>query len=682
MIIISYVVTSLFGAFLLFQIQPMVGKSLLPWFGGAPLVWTTCMMFFQALLLGGYAYAHLVINRLPRRRQPFVHLVVLAAGIAFGRVLPAPVWAPTGVEQPALHLLLILAANVAVPFFALSATQPLLQSWFHGIYPNRSPYPLYAVSNTGSLLAVMTYPFLFEPLLPLPRQETLWFVAFLAFCGGCALCGIGFWRYRKRTSSAPPAAVVPAGSPPEAGGRLWAWLGFSACGSALLLTTTDQASQDIAATPLFWVMPLGLYLVSFIICFARDSFYRRGFWLKALPAAVLLLAAERLTDGAPTFDLVVYGVTLFIGCMVCHGELARLRPDAGQLTRFYFALSVGGAAGGLFTALIAPLIFPGLWEFALCWVALCSLVLLLSYREGQLAIPTREARLRLAAHSLAWVVAAGILTSDVVVDRRGTEQTFRNFFGRLAVTRNPRKRCLYHGMIQHGCQWRDPALAMEPTTYYGPDSGVGVGTRALRRIRPGAPLRMGVVGLGIGTSAAWGEAGDTVRFYELDPAVVTVAKDRFSYLENAEAKVRIVIGDARISLEREVAAGDAPLDLLVLDAFSGDAIPIHLLTREAFDTYWRRLSPGGILAIHISNQHFNLEPLVLGLSRGAGKAALHLETEEDAARLTYASTWVIVTGNPEAVGAVRALGYDRPWPREHAEPIVFTDQFSNLLSLL
>jgi hypothetical protein len=347
---------------------------------------------------------------------------------------------------------------------------------------------------------------------------------------------------------------------------------------------------------------------------------------------------------------------------------------------------VGGLVGGLSVAIIAPQVFLGMWEYPLCWLVLMSLVLKRLYTEANRAIHERRTPLGLAAFGLGWVIAAAVFFADIVLDHRDAEAVYRNFFGRLAISKKRDKLCLYHGRIQHGCQWSDPERAREPTTYYGLNSGVGLAVRVMRESRErenSAGLHIGVVGLGIGTSATFGKAGDTIRFFELDPMVAKIAKDRFTYLGQSEADVAISIGDARVALERENGHRDHErFDVLVLDAFSGDAIPLHLLTREAFALYWRRLKKDGILAVHISNHYFDLEPLLLGHAAERSKEALLIYTEESASKLIYDSTWVILTGNEKAAKTIRDLGHAEEWPDDLKDPIVFTDQHSNLLELL
>jgi len=684
--VLVFVLTSFLSAVLLFQVEPLIGKSLLPWFGGSSAVWTLCLMFFQALVLCGYAYAHFLATKLNGRAQVLVHVVVLGAGLATARVLPDASWVPSGAEHPTIHLLMILAVSVGPSFFALSTTAPLLQSWFHRRYPGRSPYPLYAVSNAGSILAVFSYPFLIEPLLSLGTQETVWFAGFVLFVIGCLVSSLGTWAKER----APIRDEVPREDDERpAGSRarpLGIWIGLSALGSLLLLSTTTQISQDVAASPLFWVVPLGLYLTSFVICFAGDRWYHRRLWLGLLPLAALGVAAQLLFANLlpVTAQLTIHAATLFTGCMVCHGELARARPDASRLTGYYLAISVGGVLGGVFVALLAPLIFPGLWEFALGWLGLYTLVLVLLGQDTDLGVRRRFSVIRVLLGA-GWLAAAICFMANMVFDHRDATVTSRGFYGPLAVSAKRDWKCLYNGRIRHGCQWTDAERSFEPTTYYGPGSGVGVAVEVLRErdsAGQGRSLRMAVIGLGVGTCATWTEEGDSLRFYEIDQEVVRLAREQFTYLRDASSSTEVVVRDGRLALEREDETGDPRYDLLVLDAFLGDAVPLHLLTREAFEIYFRRLKPGGALAAHISNRHVDLKPLLRGITGEMGLEALLVRTGEDLKAMTYESTWVIVTESGSVADALRDSGEVDPWGEDPSPPVVFTDQHSNLLELL
>ena len=684
---IVFFTAALVSAFLLFLMQPMMGKFLLPWFGGTPLVWTVCMMFFQTHLLLGYAYAHRLSTRLPPKLAAGIHCAVLVAGWLFARFLPGVEEAPNGAEWPVGPLLQILFTNVSVPFFALSTTAPLLQHWFSRRYPERSPYRLYAVSNIGSLSAVLLYPFVFEPSFSLVTQETIFGSGYIAF--GITAAGAMFLGRRSGTSAGAAGSV--SSSPEERFCAPWApsgWILLSGLGVMLLLSTTEQISRNVAVSSLFWMIPLCIYLLSFVFCFSDARCFRDAVWSYASVGAVGLTAVQIFfAHSWPVWaQLSAYGVSLLVGCIVCHGVLYRLRPSADRLTSFYLYVALGGALGGIFSGVVAPLIFPDMWEFPLTWAALAAYLLIRALREssGEL-FWSPERKRRIAALCIAALTASVCFFSDVLLDQRDASVSVRSFFGRLAVSKTATQICLYHGTIRHGCQWRDEARRRLPTTYFGPHSGVGVAVRALRlrqeKRGDEVTLNLGVVGLGIGTSAAWTEKGDRLRFFEIDPVVDELARTYFSYLEDAPAPVDVVLGDARLSLYREDKRGDTPLyDALVIDAFSGDAIPLHLLTREALSLYRRRLAKDGILALHISNRYLNLKPLVFGLADDARISAMLLDTDNVMEELLYGSTWVLLTADSETENIVRALARveDRP-----SDPtLIFTDQSSNLLDLL
>ena len=665
-----------------------MGKALLPWFGGTPLVWTTCMMFFQAILLLGYAYAHLIINTLRPKHQWLVHLSFLFLGLFFAELLPGPEYAPTGDTPPARHLLWILTVHVSLPFFVLSGTAPLVQVWFKERFPTRSPYPLYAVSNAGSLLGVLSYPFVVEPLFTLSTQSAVWRWGYLLFAAGLGTAGYLTVRVvgRRQASAGPELPPAPADvelEDPPADRTMFKWISLSLCGSVLLLATTDQISQDVAASPLFWVVPLCLYLLSFILCFAEERLYHRALWLSLLPVAVVAVCALLFLGGGwpVSVQLGIYAATLFIGCMTAHGELARLKPATDRLSRYYLAVSIGGVLGGLFVAVVSPLLFPDMWEYTLGWIALYTVVIKQRYAEAGFAFFKGRARLFWILFGAGWLAAAALFVTDVIFDHREAFVMRRSFFGRVAVYENRQKRCLYHGRIRHGCQWSDPNRAMDATTYYGPDSGINIAYHLYKAQHPKIPLRIGVIGLGIGTAAIFGDKGDTLRFFELDEEVVTVANRYFTYLKGAAAHTDVVTGDGRLSLEREKRDNVPRYDILVLDAFAGDAVPLHLLTREAFALYWNRLKPNGVLVANISNRHVRLEPLMLGLAGAFEKKVVLVEGKDDWGNMFYCNSWIIMTQNDGILDRIAEDGLDTPWPEKRSTPILFEDHYSNLLAL-
>ncbi len=703
----AYAVTIFTGAFLLFSVQPLIGRFILPWFGGAPGVWATCLLFFQTVLLAGYAYAHLSARRLRWRAQAVVHLVLVALALALLPITPRPNWQPSGQGQPMRDILALLCATVGVPFFILSATGPLLQHWFCGAHPGRSPYRLYALSNLGSLLALLSYPFLIEPNFTRQAQARLWSAGLLIYGLSSVICAIRVWRLASASPdcgsvTAAPEATASATSSANAmsdpltalNGRIFTgafWLALPACASALLLATTNKLCQDVAVVPFLWIGPLALYLLSFIICFDRPGWYRRPLFALLLSAALGAICWA-LFKGAswPLWkQLVVYGGGLFICCMVCHGELYRLRPEPGRLTSFYLLIAAGGALGSALVAIVAPLVFTNFFELhcALFGCALLLILIFLAQGTGLLPGPAR-ALPPLARYPFFTVLAIALaalitaLWTHARSSRKDAVYESRNFFGVLRIKEYQRQdsnehyRLLQHGRITHGLQFCAPERRFWPTSYYGEDSGVGLALRAL----PAAPRHLGLVGLGTGTLASYARPGDKVRVYELNPAVHALATTWFSYLRQCQGEVRVVLGDARLSMEAEP---PQQFDLLALDAFSSDAIPVHLLTREAFTLYGRHVKSDGIIAVHISNHFLDLEPVVMNLARACNYQAALVDYEEaDASWWLYSSSWILLTHDPKiletpAIAAAAAV----PKTNLFNAPL-WTDDFASLFRIL
>jgi hypothetical protein len=711
---VFFAATIFLSAFLLFQVQPLIGRFVLPWFGGSPAVWTTCMLLFQVLLLAGYAYAHFAATRLSRRAQGLTHLALLIVSTVMLPIVPSPDWKPAGDESPTLRILLLLATTIGGPYFVLSTTGPLMQSWFAAAHPGRSPFRLYALSNVGSLLALLSYPLVFEPYMRLGTQAGMWTIGYVAFA---MLCGWNAVRHVRGStpavaggaSTAGAAVVATGGAPSEGGeprpasastGDRLLWLLLSAAASVLLLATTNQLSQDVAVTPLMWIVPLALYLVSFILTFDAPRWYvRRAFGpLLAVSAAAAWYVLERGTTVPIEWQWTVALVTLFAGCMVCHGELVRIKPQASQLTLFYLFISVGGSLGGVVTALVAPNLFSGYWEYQLGLAACCVLFGVAMIRDRRSA-PAPGGRMMLAVATVCGCVMLCSALGKQVWARDSAEiERERNFYGLLRVIdRNTPElgehRVMVHGRIIHGLQFSDATLRRRPTAYYGEESGVGLAIRlhpkvALldagpqidRRlescISPG--LRVGVVGLGAGTIAAYGRAGDHYRFYEINPDVIRSARERFCYLADSAATIEIVCGDARNVMERELEAGrPCRFDVLAIDAFNGDAVPMHLLTRECFRTYFAHLADDGLLALHLSNDVLDLAPVVLGLAAEAGYEVRAIHSTRDPKRGLNENDWVIVTRNRAFLDdpQVRAAEDRRPLTRR---PLVWTDDFGSI----
>ncbi len=706
----QYAAAVFLGAFLLFQVQPLLAKAILPWFGGSSAVWTTCMLFFQVLLLAGYLYAHLISTRLKPRAQVYLHLALLGASLAFLNILPSDAWRPSGEESPAPLILALLAANIGAPYLVLSATSPLLQAWFRGAGAGREPYRLYALSNAGSLLALLSYPFIFEPLLTLKYQAAGWAALYAVFAASCAWCGLSFLR-ASGGGAAPVQAAAAAGAGEVPGWRRRAlWVVLSACGSALLLATTNQLTQDVPAVPFLWLLPLGLYLLSFILCFDSPRWYSRPAWLSFLAFAcggVCYSLAQGVLVPLP-LQLLIYPLTLFIACMVCHGELARHKPAPEHLTGFYALVSAGGALGGALVAAGAPLLLNGPWEYHLSWLLLCAVVLVILAREEKILLRPGKYRLAPALLLLAFGGFCYGLYYNYAEETDSMLDMKRNFYGTLRIFHTEYSGgeilTLLHGQIDHGFQFfpGDPRRR-RPVSYYGAGTGVAISVIAMRRIAAAEKRRLhiGLVGLGAGIMAAWGHPGDRLTFYEINPLVVRFNTEYFSYINDSRSDIALVMGDARLSLERETVTAAArpkslgldrsvpgpasadrePLDLLVLDAFSGDSIPLHLLTREAFRTYFKRLRPGGALAVHVSNQFIDLEPLIHGLALDCGKKAAVIENWQDESKGVEASSWVLVTDNKRFLSDPLLRNEVIPWPK-NSRTLVFTDQYSNLFSLI
>ncbi len=680
----AFSLTIFWGAFLLFLVQPLIARFILPWFGGGPAVWTTCMLFFQLLLLGGYAYAHFSISRLTPRRQVITHLVLLTLAVALLPITPGDAWKPTDGSHAAGHILLLLLGCLGLPYLVLSATGPLLQAWFSKANPGVSPYRLYALSNVGSLLALLIYPFYLEPQLSRQAQADGWSWGLAIYAGLTAWCGLKVWKSAASDGETAKQAEVEA---PASAWRKLLWFALPACGVMLLLAITNKLCQDIAVVPFLWVLPLSLYLLSFIISFDSPRWYHRGFWIPLL--AVLLgmvlwnlYQAESHPDITPLATL--YLSTMFVACMVCHGEVYRLRPGASRLTGFYLSLSAGGAAGGLFVALVAPFVFPDYFELHLALFLTAALVLVVLRQDPTL--PFREGRARWAWAVPVFALAAlGYGLTDVATTSlRGSLSTTRGFYGVLKVNDNDSEIAgahhltLQHGATIHGLQYVDPEKRVEPSSYYTSTSGIG---RLLRAHKPGGGRRVGAIGLGCGTLAAWGRAGDTFRFYEINDDVARLATSTFTYLKDSKAKTELVMGDARLSMERET---DQRYDVIVLDAFSSDAIPVHLLTLEAFDHYQRHLKPDGAIVVHVSNRYLDLHPVVYRIADKIGFPAITIDDNDTAYEDAgfYGSDWIIMSRNQVLMQQPLLRDVTKETVEFPARIMYWTDERSDLLSIL
>lgn len=697
-----YAFTTFLSAFLLFQVQPLIGKYILPWFGGGSAVWTTTMLFFQVALIGGYAYAHFVSNRLAPRQQGLVHLVLLVLAIAALPIIPRESLRGGEADDPTWRILLVLSVAVGAPYLLLSSTAPLIQRWFTHDHPATSPYRLYALSNAGSLLALLSYPVLFEQFLGLRTQAWLWSGGYVAFVLVCGALAFGFIRGSGRHEAADALEPADAGPGVEVTAmRVAMWLLLPACASALLIATTNQLTQDVAAIPLLWVVPLSLYLVTFILCFGDDRAYRpsRDVFILALALAAGVYVMNKVGFEV-LWQVLLYSFALFMCCFALHGELVRLRPAARHLTAFYLAVSVGGALGGVFVALIAPVIFRGYWEYHLTLALTPALVLAAraldalghDVRAGPDIRGWSRRTLGLAGAGalLGIAVLAAFLVRDVRRAGRDVLARERNFYGSVRVFEfnrdipESRLVVMEHGRILHGFQYTAPEKRQLASAYYGLNSGVGVVLR--NYAKPDPELSVGVIGLGAGMLAAYAQPDDDWRFYEINPMVTRLAEEHFTYLEDARqrgAHLHVLHGDGRSVLQRQVDhGGQLAFDVLVLDAFSSDAIPVHLLTKEAFDLYWSVLKPDGVLAINISNRHVDLSPVVRAAAQRNGKEAHWVAGQAGDGEGVLASVWVLVTANRAFLDAPRVAPRLEPWPENGREPRLWTDDFSNVYSLM
>jgi len=753
---LPYALSIFSGAFLLFQVQPLIGKYILPWFGGGPGVWTTCLLFFQTLLLGGYAYAHFTSTRLKPKSQAILHLVLLGLSLAMLPVTPSDSWKPHVVGDPTWGILVVLFGTIGLPYFVLSSTGPLMQQWFSQTNPGVSPYRLYALSNVGSLLALLSYPIYFEVNFTRHTQGTLWSAGLAIFVVCCGFCA---WRLMRQAG--PVAAGAPAPSAPPASAAdedverpasvdKLLWVALPAIASILLLATTNKLCQEVAVIPFLWVLPLSLYLLTFIICFDHARWYNRGVFSALLVVGIVSIC-QLLPVGneAPIrAQIICYTATLFVACMVCHGEVYRLKPPPKQLTSYFLFISAGGALGGFLVAVVAPAVLNdyrelqlGLWLLTYALGVLCfrhrNRTLALGAAIGVLAVTLTYPWLRsyfddggtfwaecIALFHNQWFYVAGglaalmaclidfrqrtllaewrprmaslLMVISVAVGvvfvlqwrDRGTVQIIsssRNFYGTLKVfnyypfDEQDNYHLLLHGATTHGLQFQNPARSMLATSYYPDTSGVGLAINHL----PTGPRRLGLVGLGTGTLAVYGRDGDTLRIYEINQAVEQLAHTYFSHVDKSAAKVDIVMGDARLSMERELAEQRSPqFDLLALDAFSSDAIPVHLLTKEAFEIYLKEIKPDGVIAVHISNRYLNLRPVVEKLAENFGMGVVSISDDDQPNWWIYATTWMLVTKNKEflAQPAIRDAA-ENPETRKRPAPL-WTDDFTNLYSIL
>ncbi|MBU6381664.1 MAG: fused MFS/spermidine synthase [Proteobacteria bacterium] len=666
---LPYALTIFLSAFLLFLVQPLIAKQILPWFGGSASVWNTCMLFFQSLLLAGYAYADRSVQGLSAKRQVGLHAVLLALSLLSLPIIASEAWKPQGDEDPILQILGLLLATIGLPYVLLSTTTPLIQAWYWRSFRQAVPYRLFALSNAASLAALLGYPTLIEPFFGGRETAQIWSVAYAMFALLCVWVGLKSLRQTEPSASITPSEQTGSAPQPALSVRL-AWVLLSALGSATLLAVTNHLTQNISSVPFLWVMPLALYLVSFIICFDRPSWYHRGFWGSV--AALSLPAMVYFADSLALFQVSgLYAAGLFVVCMFCHGELASLKPHPSRLTGFFLAMSLGGALGALSIAIAAPLLLDGYYELHLTVAGVAAMLLWRSLQAAWFW--------RLGSGGL--LIGVLVLINQQLDDYRlGIREMERNFYGVVRTRDYPSEpgfRYMLHGAINHGGQLQGEPFEMMPATYYSPGSGYG----RLFEAMPEGPKRVGLIGLGAGALAAYAKEGDQWVIYEINPAVVRLAKKEFSFLQRMKAPYEIVLGDGRLALEREA---PRQYDVLAVDAFSGDSIPMHLLTKEAMAAYVKHLAPGGVIVFQATNRFVDLQPVAKRLADAFGLQAVLIEDSPDFK--TGPERWYLNTD--QIVMTKNKALFEHPAFKE-AKQIklrddvgVFTDDHSNLLRIL
>jgi hypothetical protein len=684
-----YAATIFLSAFLLFQVQPLIAKFILPWFGGSAAVWSAALLFFQLLLLAGYFYAHCIIRYLKPKKQLTVHLSLLALSLFTLPIIPRAYWKPDGFGDPTFKILLLLAATIGLPYMLLSATSPLLQAWYVRTHHGAIPYRLFALSNFGSFLALLSYPFLIEPRLPLSTQAYGWSGGFVLFALVCALAG---WKSKDGVDAVESAADDKS-EKPSTQTKVF-WIALSACASSLLLATTSHLTQNVAPIPLLWVVPLSIYLLSFILCFESGRLYQRWIFMPLLVGSLWLFSrgVTQFEDNIDVIHILIPALcgALFVCCMVCHGELARRKPSPKYLTQFYLMVSVGGAIGGLFVALAAPHLFKSYLEMPIA-IGVCALLAAFALWED--ASGVGNAVCGLAAAVALWsynikglpdnntgiaihvalcvilAVAIGYLCRGILVrqalllaataafagylgkQERENEHYYtmavRNFYGLLRVRDDPPmenypgERVLVHGTINHGTEIKAPGSGRIATSYFGVGSGI---SRAIRAKYDKGPIRIGILGLGAGVTATLARAGDTLHYYEINPLVPKIASTEFTFFPSCPADKHIELGDGRLILDR---IPSEQLDFLAMDAFSSDSVPIHLLTREAYQIYLKHLKPDGVLAVNISNRYLDLEPVVSQAAKEIGWTGVTVTDDGSLETFYTSSTWMILSPKPE-----------------------------------
>jgi len=666
-----YGTTIFLGAFLLFLVEPMAAKQLLPVLGGSSAVWLTCLVFFQTTLLLGYLYAHWITRCQATTWRRHVYLVTLAAGVLLliaQRIHPAE--AAHGSGHPVTTIFTTLATTIGLPFLLLSATSPLLQVWFQRAKGGAIPFRLFALSNFGSLLALIAYPFVVEPNITLKLQRTLWSLGFILYAALCAVL--------ERQLPGPPTTFPTEEAPPVPGASTkakWLWFLLPMAAAMQLSAVTSHLTVNIAAIPLLWMLPLAIYLLTFILAFEFPMMYRRGIVVRLLVVMLASLGyAISKTDVSLPIGIAIlfFLAECFLAGLFCHSEAYALRPERPtETTLFYLLIAAGGAAGTFFIGIASPMIFSANYDLAISFFVTAALAIAVTWSDGW---PQR----------LLWSTAAALLLFFAIMLRtayaREAIVEVRNFYGTLRVKQmtgphGGTERMLLNGTIQHGTQLFAPGLTRTPTTYYADDSGIGL---ALHHCCDAHPRNIAVIGLGTGTIATYGTANDRIRFYEINPLVRPIAQNLFTYLRDSPAQISFADGDARTSLTREEPQN---FNVIAVDAFSGDAIPLHLLTIEAITLYKKHLAPDGILAFHVSNQYLNLAPEIGLLASAADMQARLIESQPDDALGAYRATWILLSSSPTFFDQPEAEAAATIVPSD-SRLRVWTDDYSSILPIL
>ena len=687
-----FAATMALAGFLLFQVQPLLAKYVLPWFGGSASTWLVCLLFFQLALLAGYAYAYAVALPLSVPRQVALHLVIVAASLLLLPITPADHWKPQDAADPTWRIVALLAASVGLPYVVLAATTPLLSRWLASTDPGADPARLFAASNLGSFVGLLSYPFAFERALSSSGQARWWSWAYVGY--GALLAGCAFVAMRRASGGREPVAAqtVAASGPRE---PVLAWLAWSALGSCLLLATSNAVTQWSAVIPFLWVLPLSLYLLTFVIAFGARRLYSR------LPVAAMFLVLAGTTflpsapETTPEFlrQLALHAATLFAGCMICHGELVALRPVPGRLPAFYLAIAAGGAAGGLLVAVAAPLMFSDYFEHPLVLCVIAAAATTLAWRTASAGLKRRLAVATAALAAIYFAAGLGMAAWREMAPERTLVERVRNFYGVVKVMREvdgpsgQSSLVMEQAGVDQGAQYQSAALRMEPACGFDRSSALGLAVAHHARRRAGgpeAPLRIGVVGLGAGMTAAHGRPGDVMRYYELNPAVLGLVERHFTFVRDGKAKTDVLLGDGRLVLERQLLRGEPQaFDILVLNAFRGASPPMHLMTKEAFDIYLAHMAPDAILAVNFEFEMFEMAPLHRGMARLLGLETRWFDPKGGGEGCEGAISWALYSRDKGFFAAPPVARAVSEWRDRGGRPdIVWTDADSNLFGII